>query len=64
MVVFEDGVAPVTGPDLKAYLAPHFAKWWLPDAYLPLDELPKTGVGKINKKLLREMATEILAETA
>ena len=64
MVVFDEGSAPVAGPELKAYLAPHFAKWWLPDAYLQLDELPKTGVGKINKKLLRQMATEILAETA
>lgn len=44
--------------ELKEFLAPHFAKWWLPDHYLVVDELPKTGVGKINKKLLREQAAE------
>ncbi|MEL0082034.1 MAG: hypothetical protein VW985_03200, partial [Gammaproteobacteria bacterium] len=48
--------------ELKEFLAPHFAKWWLPEYYLLVDELPKTGVGKINKKLLREQAQQLIAE--
>lgn len=31
-----------------------FAKWWLPDDILFVKELPKTGVGKILKRSLRE----------
>jgi fatty-acyl-CoA synthase len=40
--------------ELTDYLAQQFARWWLPDRYLYLDELPKTGVGKFNKKALRQ----------
>jgi fatty-acyl-CoA synthase len=28
-------------------------KWWIPDYYKFIDELPKTGTGKINKRELR-----------
>lgn len=48
--------------ELKEFLAPNFAKWWLPEHYMVVDELPKTGVGKINKKLLREQAQQMIAE--
>ena len=40
--------------DLVAFLAPKFAKWWLPDDVVFLPEIPKTSVGKFNKKVLRE----------
>ncbi len=36
-------------------------KWWLPDKVLIVDELPKTSVGKINKRELRERYANILA---
>lgn len=48
--------AKVTEAALIEFIAPSFAKWWLPDEIRFLDEIPKTGVGKINKKLLREKA--------
>jgi len=40
--------------ELREYLAGRFAKWWLPDDYVFLDEIPKTGVGKFDKKRLRQ----------
>ncbi|HUB98612.1 MAG TPA: long-chain fatty acid--CoA ligase [Solirubrobacterales bacterium] len=44
------------GPDeLREFIAPRVAKWWLPDEFAYLDEIPKTSVGKFDKKLLREM---------
>lgn len=43
----------VTDDELKKYLAESFAKWWVPQEYLFLDEIPKTGVGKFDKKVLR-----------
>ena len=36
-------------------------RWWLPDRVVVVDELPKTSVGKIDKKRLREMYRGILA---
>ncbi|WP_284035799.1 long-chain fatty acid--CoA ligase [Neobacillus sp. 114] len=44
----------VTRDELLAYLAPQFAKWWLPDDILFIQEVPKTGVGKFLKRKLRE----------
>jgi fatty-acyl-CoA synthase len=53
-VVLRPGAAATAG-ELAAHLAPRFAKWALPDAYVFLDEIPKTSVGKFQKTRLREM---------
>jgi fatty-acyl-CoA synthase len=29
------------------------ARWWLPERWTFVDELPKTSVGKLDKKLIR-----------
>lgn len=34
------------------------AKWWVPDDVIFLDAIPKTSVGKFNKKQLRQMYAE------
>ena len=41
--------------ELREFLAPQFAKWWLPDRFEFVDEIPKTAVGKFKKTALREM---------
>jgi fatty-acyl-CoA synthase len=43
-----------TAEELRDFLAPHFAKWWLPDRFEFIDEIPKTAVGKFRKTALRE----------
>jgi len=43
----------VTKEELIAHLEPSFAKWWLPEEVAFLDEIPKTSVGKFDKKVLR-----------
>jgi fatty-acyl-CoA synthase len=40
--------------DLIAFLAPQFAKWWLPDAVEFAAEIPRTSVGKFKKSVLRD----------
>ena len=40
--------------DLREFLAPGFAKWWLPDRYEFVAEIPKTSVGKFLKTELRQ----------
>ncbi len=46
--------------DLRAHLAPSFAKWWLPDAFVFTDAIPRTSTGKFLKSPLREQYREIL----
>ena len=45
----------VTGDELREHLAGQFAKWWIPDEFLMVAEIPKTSVGKFNKKELRAL---------
>ena len=35
------------------HVRPHFAKWWLPDDVVFIEQIPKTSVGKFDKKALR-----------
>ena len=53
-VVRREGAQALTDRDIIEYLKPRMAKWWLPDAVEFVDELPKTSVGKIDKKVLRK----------
>lgn len=62
-VVTEPG-AGLDADALRAWLEPKFAKWWLPDHYLVVDAIPKTGVGKINKRALREQVERDLSTRA
>src|SRR5205823_11849812 len=54
----------VSESELTEYLAQQFVKWWLPERYLFLDELPKTSVGKFDKKAMRQQYTSSPAVTA
>jgi fatty-acyl-CoA synthase len=53
VVVLKEG-ASVTSDALRAYLAPKFAKWWLPEAFEVVTEIPKTSAGKFLKAAVRE----------
>lgn len=45
----------VTDEELNEYLlANGFAKFWLPDQYIYLTEIPKTSTGKLSKRTLRQ----------
>lgn len=39
---------------LLDFIRPQFAKWWIPDDVVFLQEIPKTSVGKFLKRSLRE----------
>ncbi len=63
VVVLKEG-ASATPDELREHLAPDFAKWWLPDRFEFVDELPKTAVGKFRKTALREQFAQAPAETS
>ena len=52
-VVLREGRS-ATADELRAFLAPDFAKWWLPDRIEFVAAIPKTSVGKFRKTALRE----------
>lgn len=52
-VVLTKEAGSVTQEELLEYLAPHFTKFWLPDKIVFIQEIPKTSVGKFDKKVLR-----------
>ena len=41
--------------ELKEMLLDEYPKWWLPDGFEFIDEIPKTATGKFSKKDLREL---------
>lgn len=43
-----------TKEEIYEFLEPEFAKWWLPDEIIFMEEIPKTSVGKFLKRELRE----------
>jgi len=45
--------ATATPEELRDYLAERVAKWWLPERWTFLEAIPKTSVGKFDKKVLR-----------
>jgi fatty-acyl-CoA synthase len=53
VIVLKEGQT-ATAEQLREHLAPKFAKWWLPDRYEFVDEIPKTSVGKFKKTALRD----------
>jgi fatty-acyl-CoA synthase len=44
----------ITKQEILDFLAPRVAKWWLPDDVVFIEAVPKTSVGKFNKRALRE----------
>jgi len=51
--------------ELRAYLADEVAAWQLPERWAFIDEVPKTSVGKFDKKVLRQQyaAGELQVQT-
>ncbi len=52
-VVLREG-RHATEEALRAHLAAHVPSWWLPDAIVFVEQLPKTSTGKFLKTALRE----------
>jgi fatty-acyl-CoA synthase len=51
-VVRKEGTE-VDASGLAEYLSAHVAKWQVPERWSFIDEVPKTSVGKFDKKVLR-----------
>ena len=58
-IVLKKGLG-ATKEELTVHLASRFAKFCLPDAYVFLDQVPRTSTGKFLKSKLRELYGEML----
>ncbi len=54
VVVFKDAMS-ATEDEMNELLLEQFPKWWLPEGYEVVDEIPRTATGKFQKMELREM---------
>lgn len=50
----------VSKDEIMEFLTPQFAKWWLPDDIVFMEEIPKTSVGKFLKRALRDQLQDHL----
>ena len=62
-VVVKRPGAEVTGEELRAFIAPRFAKWQIPDDFAFVDTLPRTSTGKFLKTALRETFKDWVSRT-
>ncbi len=53
-VVLKPSVTDAQAQEFIDFLKPNFASWWLPDDIVFIEAMPKTSVGKFDKKVLRE----------
>src|SRR6202035_817870 len=56
-------IVPVEGArlqpsDILVFLADRVARWWLPERWAYAPEIPKTSVGKFDKKVLRKQVAD------
>jgi fatty-acyl-CoA synthase len=56
--------ADVSAAEIQDFLSTRVAKWWLPDEVRFVDEVPRTSVGKFDKKALRASAAPLAAADA
>ena len=66
IVVADDVDRESLTEELKTMLQEEYPKWWLPDGFEFIDEIPKTATGKFSKMDLREQyeGRELLDEDA
>ncbi|MET4101486.1 acyl-CoA synthetase (AMP-forming)/AMP-acid ligase II [Roseovarius sp. MBR-78] len=63
LVAVAAGAARPTLEEVQAHMAPHFARWQLPDDLVWVEALPHTATGKISKLTLRQsMGDYVLPE--
>jgi fatty-acyl-CoA synthase len=62
-VVFKEGKT-ASKEDLTAHIEGRFAKFWLPDDYVVLKQIPRTSTGKFLKTKLRDELGDHLEKNA
>ncbi len=64
VVLVPEARGQLDAAELRAFLGERVARWWLPDEIRVIESLPKTSVGKFDKKVLRAEATPLGGDAA
>ena len=64
LIVVQKPGASVDKDALRAHLAQHVARWWLPDDITFVQELPHTATGKLSKLTLRQQFKDYVLPSA
>ena len=54
--------ASVTAGELRTFLEPRFAKFWLPDEFVFTSQIPLTAASKFDKSTLRQQYGNLLID--
>lgn len=57
-IVLRDSNNSVSDKELKEFLSPNFANYQIPDSYVFIAQVPRTSVGKFDKKEIRRRYSE------
>lgn len=57
VVLKEEAAGKIREEDIIDFLKDKVARWWLPDRIIFIGEIPKTSVGKFDKKYMRKQFT-------
>jgi fatty-acyl-CoA synthase len=52
----------VTEEEVLGFLEDRVAKWWMPDKVVFIEQIPKTGTGKFDKKVVRDQYADLLLQ--
>ncbi len=63
VVVAKDG-SDVSADELRKFLADKVVRWWLPERWTFVDEIPRTSVGKYDKKTIRSRYADKVYEVS
>ncbi len=62
LIVLRNEFKSVTKDEIKNHLIKTFAKWQIPDEILFVDSIPRTSVGKLDKKVMRNEYKDLYVE--
>ena len=63
LVVLRKDFESTSKDEIREYLSKNFAKWQLPDEILFIESIPRTSVGKLNKKVIRTEYKELYTKS-
>jgi fatty-acyl-CoA synthase len=63
VIVAKEG-SDVSADDLRKFLADKVVRWWLPERWTFVDEIPRTSVGKYDKKTIRSRYADNVYEVS
>ncbi len=63
LVVLHKGFESTAKDEIRKHLSKNFAKWQLPDKILFVESIPRTSVGKLNKKVIRTEYKELYSKS-